>query len=330
MDELWLHHLESQGTRGAPHRFQWVFKPLHTGMRMFGLIFSHRPDNPAGISFSSAYFALVFALLWMNFLRFFAAYTYREVLGPTILRKVFVHFIYGLGAMSVTAYARLSNRGHLVNKEFESYHDKYHRWDGKQQKQRRQRVWIVLFVCLICILLEVTLIFLKIHLLLPVNITIDMHFGGLLSNHIPWFLEFMLVVSVLYNSAAVLFIVAYILMVSTILAEEFRAHAKDMQTMVENLLDFSKNLEYLRLRYRDLCKVTMRTDEVFSMYILVIYVGNILICCFVIYISLHVRMESDFLLQMASTFIPLFLVFLAQLFILTYGGTLLNNAVGIP
>ncbi|ELU10343.1 hypothetical protein CAPTEDRAFT_203999 [Capitella teleta] len=332
MEELWRRQLQTGSGRGSQWNTRWVFKPMMLGMQVCGLTFtSHVQSGISGLSVSLVYFTGVFVLLWANFLRYFVTYNYNEVLGPNFLQKVFVHFVHGLGAMSIIAYIPLARKCQDLTADFESYCDKYQCWSKPRQIKRRKLQVIVLVVCAVSICLQMFIIVLKIHFLIPCSLMIDMHFKGILdmNDSIPVMWEVILLVIVFYNAAAVVFAVGYILLVALMLAEEFRSHASDMQTLVKNSAGLSHNLEYLRLRFRDLSKLTRCADKVFSVFTLIIYVSDILICCFVIYISIHVRMEQDFLIQMTSTFIPSFLAFLFQLVILTYGGTVLNHAVSI-
>ena len=324
-----------KGTRmREQNTYERDLKSYHVFLYILGLHFNARSVNK--VTGMKLLHLVILVMMCFNMLRYFAAYSIGESFGVFLITKMAAHTVMFWGASSAMAGTFISLRRPHLFEAWNEYLDNYKVESNINLEQKHRRR-----VNVACVLACIAIVG-----------TISAHVASMYNPNmqalvaiqlLPFYdvcepyklnqvlLKITIIVEV-YCWVIFLVQLIYTLLLITALSDEFVRYNSDFNKHIKrskpdcNILQGS--IEDWRSRHRGLCGVVKILDDGIGMYILLLFISIIPLCCFVVFCMFMTDFTKTGTLPLVwTTLIPLFIMCLTILMGITLTGSNLNHQV---
>ena len=314
--------------------YETALEPFHVSLRLFGLMY--HVDGNRRCNVAKWYHRLVVMLIWLNFLRYFGAYDLGEPFGFMLTTKIAIHGTIFWGISGVAAATIMAKQRPVIFNAWYKYKRDFNpNVSSLEQKSIRKRVYITLLVSW-SLFAVTTAIFIfaywhdQVVFILRLGL---LPFAGLCDEQFHNIFSFIFILFVnVFNMSICGFQLGYLLLFVKGLEDEFAKFNADFKNCItpntarKDYID----LEHWRKQHLELSKLADLVDSGFGLHILLLFLTNIGVCSFLVYMTILILGHGVDNEGMA-TMLAIYLVYLALsvgiIFIITYAGTNLNTQV---
>jgi hypothetical protein len=312
--------------------YETALHPFHVSLRLCGLMYD--VNSIKRFNMAKWYHCLVVVLVWLNFLRFYAAYNLGEPFGVLVTLKITIHGIIFFSVSCSVAAINMTRQRPIIFRAWHKYKTDFNQTMSDTDKRViEQRInvtlavsWLVLLTAIVIFIFaynqdQLTYIF-RLSLLPFVGICDEKY------HKILYFL--FIAVTNLFNTTIYVLQLGYLLIVVMGITDEFAQFNSEFHRCIIKSPPNTIDLEYWRKRHLELSKLTDLVDAGFGLFILLLFLANIGVCCFLVYMTV-LTMAQDMAGEGMASVLAIFLFYLAMsvsiVFIITYAGTKLNTQV---
>ena len=313
--------------------YQTALEPFHVSLRCFGMMYDTNTESRFNIS--KWYYRFVMVIMWFNFLRFFAAYNLGEPFGLMVTSKIIIHGMFFWSICGCVATKIMAKHRPIIFKAWLEYRDNFSLTaDKHHRKQVQQRVLITLVTSwLILIIATAILYFVYDHnqMIFILRLTL-LPFVDICNQQYHNVLYFCLILFInLFNMSTCGFQLGYMLLIVMGITDEFSQFNAQFEKCLNHSSQSSIDLEDWRKQHLELSKLTELVDAGFGLYILLLFLTNIGVCCFLVYMTIFTMAAQDTAPNVMAGMVAIFVFYLSLsvgiIFIITYAGTKLNTQV---
>ena len=312
--------------------YESALEPFHVSLRIFGMMYT--VDSDKRFNISKWYHRYVAIVMWLNFLRFFAAYNLGEAFGFLVTSKIIIHGILFWSVSGCVAATVMAKQRPIIFKTWLKYRNNYNlTFDQNYRKLTKRRVVITL-VSSWLILIIATVIFTFVYdnnqIIFILRLAL-LPFVDICDEQFHTFLYFLVILFInLFNMSICGFQLGYMLLIVMGITDEFSHFNAQFHKCITHSPQTSIDLEYWRKQHLELSKLTDMVDTGFGLYILLLFVTNIGVCCCLVYMTIFTMAQgiaSNNMASMLVIFISYLILSVGIILIITYAGTKLNTQV---
>jgi hypothetical protein len=257
-----------------------AFMPLYWSLRVTGLTYSKRADQK--VTFSMLHSVSVVIMTWVNVGRLSLAYTKKDTFGATLMVKIMVHVWCFQAAVGVTIFL-FNFRKHIPEllSHWEKYREDYGGVAVKVVRQKIIRVVIAFWILFIIFTALMVFVFSN-HFTYLNNLILKQIFAHA---QVHWSIEYIYQFLNMYVTLLYMLPVVAMCILCHILMREYNIITARLRDHV-NCGDPVDYIEAIRLRHTSLTKITIKLDDILAGYLLNVYVLDIPILCFNIFVLL--------------------------------------------
>ncbi|CAH1797060.1 unnamed protein product [Owenia fusiformis] len=278
------------------------FRPLFATMKCLGIFHTVEfKGEKKLITPSTVYSVIIMIILWLNFFRFFAVYEYTDVFGTELFFKIVCHVWFFQSAVGATASFRVS-RG--LPEFLGAWHTYMENRSDLGYKTYLER-WSFIYVIIACFLAIINLVIIGLwiftesmhsQILYEPFITQRNNIDGY---NVPLAAKIIFMVVQFFSSMAWAFPISLCVMFSLGLRQEFIHFSKKFSLATTASRVFEGNMESFRHEHFKICKITDKADALFNAYILIVYITNIPLVCFLLYTLIYEQFDRSITIAMA-------------------------------